>query len=485
VWLEVRSGDDAGLVVEVPATPDTPFVLGRVKGVDYVVRDERASRRHVQLTPLEDGRLHLRDLGSANGTLLDGRRVEDALLNGGEELRIGQVRIGVLRDRAADARAPAPRPVVSDASVAPPAASAGPTRQVPAAAPAGSGGTPVATVSMVQRLVASRDKRGQRAAYAAVALALVAVVAVLLVARGEDDPVPGVVKAMTPSTVLIEALDAQGNRIGSGSGWVLDAREGLIVTNAHVINEGLSHRVGIGGAHRAARLRGVAPCEDLAVLEVADRGGLRTAPLGNVPRQGERVVALGFPADASTKDELTSTTGVVSLPSTTFDQPAPDVPIYPDAIQTDTALNPGNSGGPLVDLKGRVVGINAAARTTGAGGRALQGQNYAISMARARGVLNTLRQGRSDGYFGALFAFPDVADLAERRLPPGVAVAGVVPGSPAEKAGIEEGELIVGIDGTAVGAELKSYCAARKNGAFELTLARDGGKTRQVRVTTK
>ena len=98
MWLQVRSGSDAGRVVEVPDAEERPFVLGRVQGSDLVVRDERASRRHVQLVPLGDGRLHLRDLDSANGTLVDGDRVRERVLLGGEELQVGDVRIGVLRE---------------------------------------------------------------------------------------------------------------------------------------------------------------------------------------------------------------------------------------------------------------------------------------------------------------------------------------------------------------------------------------------------
>jgi len=97
MWLEVRSGDDAGRIVEVPDVKDRPFVLGRVRGADYVVRDERASRRHVQLVPLGGGRMHLKDLGSANGTFLGRERVRESVLYGGEEIRVGDVRIGVLR----------------------------------------------------------------------------------------------------------------------------------------------------------------------------------------------------------------------------------------------------------------------------------------------------------------------------------------------------------------------------------------------------
>ena len=96
MWLEVLTGEDAGRVVEV----DRTLVLGRVTGVDLVIRDARASRRHVELTP-ENGGLRLRDLGSANGTLVDGQPAREAALRGGEEIRIGGVRIAVLAEEPA------------------------------------------------------------------------------------------------------------------------------------------------------------------------------------------------------------------------------------------------------------------------------------------------------------------------------------------------------------------------------------------------
>ena len=101
MWLEVLSGEDAGRVVEV----DRKLVLGRVAGSDLVIRDARASRRHAELKP-ENGGVRLRDLGSANGTLVDGQPARDVALHGGEEIRIGGVRIAVLADEPPATGAP-------------------------------------------------------------------------------------------------------------------------------------------------------------------------------------------------------------------------------------------------------------------------------------------------------------------------------------------------------------------------------------------
>ncbi len=456
MWLTVLSGADAGRIVEVRApAPGEPFVLGRVQGCDLVVRDEGASRRHAELW-VEEGGLLLRDLGSANGTCVDGRRVDEVVLTGGEELRIAGVDIGVDRERPAE---PAPA---------------------------------AASWSLVGRLVDDRHRarRTTSLALAAAALAL-AVVAVVLLTRGggDDGDVPAVVRTLTPSTVLVEA-SRDGRRSATGTGWVLDAGAGLIVTAAHVVNSGERYQVGRDGQARPARLVASAPCEDLAVLHVSGVAGLRNAATGSRRglEQGETVVALGYPAGAGSTDTPTATRGVVSATGTAFRDPAADVPKYPLAVLTDTALNPGNSGGPLADLDGRVVGINAAARTTGSDGRPLEGQNYAIAMERAQTVIGRLRRGRSLGWTGATLGYPTVAELRDRRLPPGLYLTGAVPGTPAARAHLGgRGELLAGIDGRALDASLSSYCAAiagrRSGDRVRLTLARPGGGgTREVTV---
>jgi S1-C subfamily serine protease len=458
VWLRVLSGADAGRTVEIPAEQGASFVLGRVKGCDLVIRDEGASRHHAELRPEPAGGLRVRDLGSANGTFVDGRRVDEAMLAGGEELKIAGVEIAVL-----------------------------------AHAPERPGGNEAApTWSVVGRMVEHRTRGARRAtwiALGAAALALAAVGLVLATSRSEDRSVPQVVRALAPSTVLVEALRGD-RRTATGSGWVLDAKRGLVVTAAHVVNEGVRYRLAVSGRARPARLLGSAPCEDIALLQVDGATGLRDAPLGKGAdiQQGETVVALGYPASTQPGDEVTSTRGVVSAEHTTFRDPSPDVPGYREAVQTDTALNPGFSGGPLADLRGRLIGVNAAARTTGSDGRPLQGQNFAIGIDRTRRVLAQLRQGRSVGWIGATFGYPTTAELLQRKLPPGLYLTGAVPGTPAARAGLGgSGELLAGIDGRPLGPSLSSYCAAvagRPGGdRLKLTLARPGGgKPRELTV---
>jgi S1-C subfamily serine protease len=449
---------------------DRPVVLGRVTGADLVIRDARASRRHAELTPV-DGGLRLRDLGSANGTLVDGEPTGDAVLRGGEEIRIGAVRIVVLADEPAVTGAPIPEPVRRR----PPVDTEGPSW------------------SLLGRLVEARSQRGRRLTYAALALAGLAIAAVMVLAltgvlagASEEERVADVVGRVSPATVRIETRSV-GARSGLGSGWVLDRGDRLVVTAAHVVNTGQRFFVRSGADESEAEIVGVAPCEDLAVLRASGplRGDALPLDEAGAARQGETVLAFGYPMGAE-GEAASSTRGVVSAATTAFRDPAPDVPTYPSVVRTDSALDPGFSGGPLVDLDGRLVGINAAARREDADGRPLQGANYAVAADRARPVLEALRSGESLGWIGATFGYPSARDLAGRGLPPGLWVRGVVPGAAAARAGLRDGDYLVAVDGRALDGTLSGWCRAagglRSGATAELELAGRRGTTRTVAV---
>jgi 2-alkenal reductase len=431
MWLTVRSGERAGQLVRVLREE---LVIGRDESCDLVIADANASRRHASLRELPDGRVVLRDLGSANGSYVNGERVDSALLSGGEQLQFGDTVL-----------------------VAAPE---------PAAAPAaGSSARSDSLIQRVERAVLRKSRRTALAVALAVVLAAIGALFALGVLPSEDREgvAAEVVEKAAPATVLIEVADENGSRAGTGSGFVLDARAGLIVTNFHVINDGVRFRVGARGGLRPARVVGAAPCEDLALLRVDDRRGLETLSLGSQAglHPGERVVALGFPGNASLADELASTEGIVSVASTSYRETALDVPEYENVIQTDAAVNPGNSGGPLLDSDGKLVGVNSAGRTRSPDGRVVQGQSYAIGVDRVRQVLATLRRGRSIGWTGLTFRYPTVESLSSRRLPQGLYASGSVRGSPAAEAGLGAGsQLVVGVDGRPLANTLRSYCDA-------------------------
>lgn len=447
MWLTVRSGEPSGRVIQV--TGDR-FVIGRTGGSDLELADHKVSRQHCLLRPLADGRAFLQDLGSTNGTWVNGVRVTaPVLLQGDEEVRVGDV---VLVTSVPE---PAGPPTVVRPVVAPPAPPAGP-------------GPATAERRALRRGVRTAIVLAAVAAVAAVGIVALFLAGVLGPGRdGGPGPaeVADVVEGARSSTVLVVSRIG-GQRTASGTGWVLDAGAGLVVTNHHVLNAGATFEVGVGETLRPAEIAGAAPCEDLAVLRVTDPAGLRTLPQGSQDelQQGDPVVALGYPVSATLEDILIVTEGVVSAVETRFDIPALDVPPFPNVVQTDAAINPGNSGGPLLDLEGRLVGVNTAIQRR-AGGQIIEGQGFAIGVDRVKEVVPALRQGRSLAWTGMGLAVPGIdADPIALGLPPGpgLVIDHAVPGTAADAAGFgQTPALLTAIDGTPLGERgIPAYCEA-------------------------
>ncbi len=279
---------------------------------------------------------------------------------------------------------------------------------------------------------------------------------------GAESRIPGVVLSLTPSTVAILG-QRENEQVTTGTGWVYDGERRLIATAAHVVAAADRFTVLLNGSSYAATVASVSPCDDLALLHVAAGPTLHPAALGDQATllQGETVLALGYPDDASPDDELVATRGAVTVPRTSYNEPSPELPPYPQAVQTDAELNPGNSGGPLVDLDGRVVGVDAATRREGAGGRQIEGQNYAIGMDHAREVLHHLATAGSIGWTGISLGYPTLAELAERKLPAGLYVSGAASGTSASLAKLGyANELLVAVNGLSVGTTMTTYCKA-------------------------
>jgi len=411
--LEITSGADAGRTANVRGDQ---FTLGREGTTNLVLRDAKASRRHASLRELPDGRVELTDLGSRNGTFVNGQQVFGSIvLNGGEEIRIGDT---VLRAHA-EQRAAAPPP-------APPPPIAPPFSQQPgypvvtqSAAPP----PPGPSASTMQRLVIQRGLRRVTIIGIAVLVLLAIVIAGLVtgVFSGGSDKKElsnaEVVNRSRPRTVLV-VNNKGGGTGGRGSGWVWDANEGIVVTNAHVVAGGQDYTVATGdkltvsigedikidGADaRDAQLKGEADCEDIAVLQVDNTKGLQTMPRVASKKElkvGDDVDVIGYPATLNlTKDtpredaDFTGNAGVISTVSTTF--PAipgeggddPTVGPYKDAILTDAVINQGNSGGPLVNHQAKLVGMSSAQRTD------VQGQFYAVGIDRINEIVPRLING--------------------------------------------------------------------------------------------
>ncbi len=227
---------------------------------------------------------------------------------------------------------------------------------------------------------------------------------------------------------------------GVGSGFVLSA-DGFIMTNAHVVDGADEVVVTLTDKREfKARVVGADKRSDVAVVKIA-ASGLQPVRIGDVGRLrvGEWVMAIGSPFGL----ESTVTAGIVSAKQR-------ETGDYLPFIQTDVAINPGNSGGPLINLRGEVVGINSQIYSRSGG---FQGISFAIPIDEAVRVSDQLRAtGRvTRGRIGVSIAGvdPDIAESLGLRKE-GALVRGVEAGSPAAKAGIEAGDIIVRFDGKPV-----------------------------------
>jgi S1-C subfamily serine protease len=254
-----------------------------------------------------------------------------------------------------------------------------------------------------------------------------------------------------PSTPL-PARGANRERGGSGSGVVV-APDGLILTNSHVAGaagaSGAASLIDVTtaeGQHLKARLVGDDPDTDLALIRVDEAVTLPAASLGNSKglKRGQLVIAIGNPLGF----ESTVTTGVVSALGRSLR--ARTGRLIDDVIQTDAALNPGNSGGPLVSSRGEVVGVNTAV-IMGA-----QGICFAVAANTASFVLGELvRHGRVRRAFIGVSAqqtavpprLRRIAGLAQQSA---VMVSTVEPASAADRAGLKAGDILLGLDGVTI-----------------------------------
>lgn len=481
VQLTIVTGEQAGRAVDLD---DSSMVIGRATGTGLMLRDANVSRRHAVMRRLDDGTVELRDLGSANGTWVNGERIETCILRGGEQVQLGDTVLHVTGGSEGaqvtnfKPRLPVNEGRPSDSAVARALRQSSVMRALRAD-------------SVIQRLVIAPElKRTRYMTLAALGVALLAIVGVsgFLLFGGGNSVKDAVAKVEGATVLVVPTRDGQPN--GNGSGWVYDARRGLIVTNAHVINDGDAFKVSVGDKLVPATVVGVAPCEDLAVLKASTVAGLEAVRLGSQAALGlgDTVVAVGFPQSAAATADLTSTAGVVSVVKTTYSEDALDIPQYKNVVQTDAAINPGNSGGPLVDLDGRLVGVNSAGRTTSASGRAIQGQSYAIGVDRVKQVVPTLASGRSLNWIGANFRYPSEQQLAEQNRPSGIYIDGAVAGSPAAAAGLSaETALLTAVNGRPTANTLQGWCAAtdgmKSGDSATLSVIRPGArKPDQVRV---
>ncbi len=255
------------------------------------------------------------------------------------------------------------------------------------------------------------------------------------------EPAEAVAQQLGPSTVFIRAGEA------GGSGFVYDAK-GLILTASHVVQELDEVTVRLAdGTALDGKVLGRDDARDVAVVQVKHEG-LRAAELarGVRLRAGQLAVAIGSPFGL--KESVTA--GVISGTGRTLETDGGAV----DAIQTDAAINVGNSGGPLADSRARVIGINVAVTREGAGSVGL-----AVPIDVAFEAVPSLEKGKAAPKMAFLGVLGDDPAEAEQ----GALVVDVRPGSPALEAGIRKGDILVTIDGVDVPGMTEFAAEVRKH----------------------
>jgi putative serine protease PepD len=258
-----------------------------------------------------------------------------------------------------------------------------------------------------------------------------------------------------------------------GSGWVYDTK-GDIVTNQHVVSGASSIRVTLwNGSTFKGRLIGSDSSTDLAVVHISAPSSMLT-PLSladsDAVQVGSPVVAIGSPFGLAE----TVTSGIVSALHRTID--APNNFTIPNSIQTDAPINHGNSGGPLLNSAGQVIGVNAQIQSSSGGS---EGVGFAIPSNTVRSVVGQIVAGKTvaHAYFGV--------QVRDSSSPLGADLAQILPGTPAAKAGLKAGDVVTKLDGKTISgeADLSAVIDGHKPGdTMKVTYVRSG-KTLTTTVT--
>lgn len=297
---------------------------------------------------------------------------------------------------------------------------------------------------------------------------------------------PSVVGVVTTQDTRVRRFDEWSQLLGKvprfraqglGSGVILDAEQGYVITNAHVIDKAtqISVQLSDGRTIQDARVVGSDPLTDIAVLQIPS-GSLTAAPWGdsNKLEVGEPVLAVGNPFGLT----RTVTAGIISAKERRGMSVGT---LYQDFLQTDAAVNPGNSGGPLLNTHGQVVGINTAIV-----GESYQGISFAIPSNMVKDVYDRLKTTGKvvRGWLGVTLQPLD--ESLARRLKieeaHGALVTGIVEDGPADRAGIQPGDVIVEFNGKPireVGDLLLLVGSSEVGNQTRVVLIREGKRVEQ------
>jgi len=346
---------------------------------------------------------------------------------------------------------------------------------------------------------AEPSPRGGRwfAALGGGAVSAVVVSAVLLGTGIADNDQPSTTPANdNANPVTINASDAKGDLVrtvynaaspsvasirtgsGSGTGFLVDS-DGTIVTNAHVVGDSKEVQVRFNdkGDYHQGEVLSVDASTDLAAVKVdaSDAQGIRPLELANSDdaKVGDTVIAIGYPLGL----DRTATSGIVSGLERQIQ--SPNGFSIDKVIQTDAAVNPGNSGGPLLNDKGQVIGVNSQIATAAGGGDGNVGIAFAVPSDTVKEVLPDLESGTAPkhAYLGL--------QTTQAQTGSGAQIAEATPGGPAERAGLEAGDVVTKVGDTEVSSpdDVAQAITDNKPGDKVEVTVRRGGDERTVGVT--
>ena len=291
-----------------------------------------------------------------------------------------------------------------------------------------------------------------------------------------------VAKKDLPSVVSVKVSTKQGGGVGSG---VIIDKEGYILTNYHVVKGARAMMVTMNDKNYEAKVVGSDPSSDLAVIK-ADFKGIEVTPIqvgdSSKLKVGEWVMSIGSPFGL---DQSVSTGIVSSLYRNTMLPGYDGDTIYTNLIQTDAAVNPGNSGGALVNSKGELIGINSIIESASGSS---SGVGFAIPSNYAMEVAKTLMEGKQvlHPYIGLrlLTITPEIARRYHLPVNQGAYIQEVIPGGPGAAAGLKSGDIIIGIDGkqiTSADALILSIRSHKVGDEIDVTYVR-GSDRKNVKV---
>ncbi len=310
----------------------------------------------------------------------------------------------------------------------------------------------------------------------------------------EETSIAGIVSKVTPAVVSIisevrtTGYFGYGTSRASGTGMIV-TEDGYIITNKHVVNGARSVQVitDSGDTYDNVTIVGADPLNDVAYLKINGASGLPTIPLGDSKTiaVGQPVLAIGNALGAYQNSVTQGIIGGTGRSISAGDSDGNNVEYLTDMLQTDAAINPGNSGGPLVNAAGEVIGINTAVSTDA------QGLGFAIPISAVKGMLkNIIDNGKAErAYLGLAYVTitSEVAKEFDLSVNQGAYVhsdnsrqSAVVSGGPADKAGIEDGDIVSKINGVQVGraGSIATLIGEYKVGdVVPVTIIRDGKET--------